>query len=126
PIGSDKYSRGRAAAESLNPKGSAAGKKIEHARTDDELPQARENGRLDAIHGRPDAAFRNVESNSTSRARDHPHGEGATLGATVADSSGDASGRAALLFLDFLPPRKPLTMSFKSRPTIRSTRFVFG
>src|SRR6266567_3630199 len=139
----DKKNRRCAAAERFDAEGTASSEKIKNFLTGDFVRQTGEDGSLDAIHRRAHAAFRHVELDSTGGTRDDSHGgEGvavtagdsesvaaAGVGVGVASSGCLAVASAGFLFLersDFLPPKKPLTKSLRSRPTILSIKFDFG
>jgi len=82
--------------------------------------------------------FGTFELDPARGSRNHSHGvgglAGGAAGAGLADSSGTGVLRAGgaafsnsfffFSFLGFLPPRSPLTMSFRSWPIMRSTRLL--
>ena len=55
---------GRSPAEGFDPEAAASGKQIEHAGSEDLLPQAVENGSLDAVHRGPQIGLGRDERDS--------------------------------------------------------------
>jgi hypothetical protein len=76
PILIKEKDRISAATERLNTKRSRSGKKIEDARVENPIGQTGKNGGFDPVHGRSDAALRDLELDSASGTRDHSHGAG--------------------------------------------------
>ena len=72
----DERGLGRTATERFDAQCTRSGKKIEHARTDDPIAQARKDRRFHPIHRRTNIILRNLKPDAASGSGDYSHGQG--------------------------------------------------